>query len=375
MLNSRPRPSSIATFPSNRADESQGFGALSLAAHHVVRVREFGHLHTGGLAAIGIELEVDASVDATSRLLVGQGFRSRPRPFSCSLFSPTRDRGRSRRMSFTAFCGRTRTSWMRTFRISWKIRAALHDSSREPKFMRTLHGYGYAFAGDQAPEEPLRERAATSYWLSFGDEQLPLRAGENIVGRTIAADVRLDVVGVSRRHACILIIDGEVFVEDGGSKNGTFVKGQRITSRQRLAPDEEVAFASTRVTLRVESPSEPTETILAAAPVAPRRLSSFSRARQNDTLAGCGTDDLSHLCLQSAALSDAEHFSEWRRVGCFVDKCCLCYTSALRGERCRRNRPWGLTACFRRLKEKPFRTTSFRLTRPVSARVRAPVSI
>ena len=142
-----------------------------------------------------------------------------------------------------------------------EIRAALHDSSREPKFIRTLHGYGYAFSGDQAPDERLRERAATSYWLSFGDEQLPLRAGENIVGRAIDADVRLDVVGVSRRHACILIIDGEVFVEDAGSKNGTFVKGQRITSRQRLAPDEEVVFASTRVTLRVESPSEPTETI------------------------------------------------------------------------------------------------------------------
>ena len=142
-----------------------------------------------------------------------------------------------------------------------EIRAALHDSPREPKFIRTVHGYGYAFCGDPAADVRLRERATTSYWLTFGDEQLPLREGENIVGRAIHADVRLDVVGISRRHARILIAGDEVFVEDAGSKNGTFVKGQRITSRQRLAPDEEVSFASTRVRLRVANASEPTETI------------------------------------------------------------------------------------------------------------------
>lgn len=142
-----------------------------------------------------------------------------------------------------------------------EIRAALHDSPREPKFIRTVHGYGYAFCGDPVSDARPHETATPSYWLSFGDEQLRLRAGDNIVGRAIDADVRLDVVGISRRHARILIINGEVFVEDAGSKNGTFVKGQRITSRQRLAPDEEVAFASTRVRLRAANPPEPTETI------------------------------------------------------------------------------------------------------------------
>jgi pSer/pThr/pTyr-binding forkhead associated (FHA) protein len=35
-----------------------------------------------------------------------------------------------------------------------------------------------------------------------------------------------DVPGVSRRHALITVAsDGEVFVEDLGSKNGTFVNG------------------------------------------------------------------------------------------------------------------------------------------------------
>jgi DNA-binding winged helix-turn-helix (wHTH) protein len=141
-----------------------------------------------------------------------------------------------------------------------EIRTALHDSAREPRFIRTVHGFGYAFCGDTGLDQET-SGPATCYWLTCGDQQYRLHPGENIVGRALTADVRLDVAGVSRQHACIVVSGGQVFVEDAGSKNGTCVQGERITSRRALAPGDEVAFGSARVKLRAVDATEPTETV------------------------------------------------------------------------------------------------------------------
>jgi DNA-binding winged helix-turn-helix (wHTH) protein len=158
--------------------------------------------------------------------------------------------------------------WPKTFVVDanlsnlvGEIRAALGDSARDPRFIRTVYGYGYAFCGETAPDVRDRRMRPTTFWLVFGEEQFPLRSGENIVGRSPDANIRLAVAGVSRRHARIVIADDEAFVEDAGSKNGTFVQGERIASRRRLGPDEEIAFGSARVRLQVIRPTDVTETM------------------------------------------------------------------------------------------------------------------
>lgn len=51
------------------------------------------------------------------------------------------------------------------------------------------------------------------------------------IGRGPDRDLILTAAGVSRRHACLFIQAGELYVEDSGSRNGTCLNGSRIDTR------------------------------------------------------------------------------------------------------------------------------------------------
>lgn len=135
-----------------------------------------------------------------------------------------------------------------------EIRSALGDSARTPRIIRTLHGFGYAFAGEAHVVEARPARGAPICWLSREWDEFPLRAGENIVGRGPEAHVRFEASGVSRRHARIVIAAEGMFIEDLGSKNGTMVRGERIGAPRPLADGDDLSIGSVRVLFRVASP-------------------------------------------------------------------------------------------------------------------------
>ncbi|MCG6927272.1 MAG: winged helix-turn-helix domain-containing protein [Acidobacteria bacterium] len=112
-----------------------------------------------------------------------------------------------------------------------ELRKALGEDAREPRFVRTVFGFGYAFAGDAAADEPetgdvvglaIRSR------VLWERKVIPLAEGENILGRDDKAVVQVDVPGVSRRHARIRIERDRAILEDLGSKNGTYLKDERV---------------------------------------------------------------------------------------------------------------------------------------------------
>lgn len=143
-----------------------------------------------------------------------------------------------------------------------QLRRALGDINRNAPLIRTVNRVGYAL--EIAVPAPRRERAAPSSpecWLVNGQRRLLLTAGENIVGRDVLAQVRLNDPVVSRRHACIAVRGGSVTLEDLGSKNGTFVDGVRLTAPVPLRDGNELAFGILRVTYR-ESGGMPTLTHL-----------------------------------------------------------------------------------------------------------------
>ena len=112
-----------------------------------------------------------------------------------------------------------------------EIRAAIGDAPRAARYIRTVPRYGYAFHGDArpAPAAAIARSGASGPRLVSSAGEWLLSEGSHVVGRDRDCAVRIDSVTISRRHARIVVTDGEAVVEDLGSKNGTHVNGQRVT--------------------------------------------------------------------------------------------------------------------------------------------------
>ncbi|MSO30961.1 MAG: FHA domain-containing protein [Acidobacteria bacterium] len=89
-----------------------------------------------------------------------------------------------------------------------EIREALGDRRRVPQWIRTAHGFGYAFCGDAITLTGAPETAGdrTGYWLEWGRRRFPLPVGEHIIGRDPDVDIRLDASTVSCRHARLVVM-------------------------------------------------------------------------------------------------------------------------------------------------------------------------
>jgi DNA-binding winged helix-turn-helix (wHTH) protein len=138
-----------------------------------------------------------------------------------------------------------------------EIRAALEDDAHHPRFVRTVHGLGYAFCGEAAEElgtAPPVARGGPRVLLD--GRTWPLREGTNILGRDAGVDVPIEVPGVSRRHARVVVSRGLATLEDLGSKNGTFVgEGEEPVAGPVPLPDGS-PFRLGRVLLHYRSAPE-----------------------------------------------------------------------------------------------------------------------
>ena len=127
-----------------------------------------------------------------------------------------------------------------------EVRRAIGDDARQPRFVVTLHGFGYAFRGTTTGDV---ERPS-SFWLSGVAGTIPLSHGENVLGRDAIGALRLDSPTVSRHHARIVVVDQTATIEDLGSKNRTFVNSKEVTSLQPLAEGDQIRVGSFVLTLR-----------------------------------------------------------------------------------------------------------------------------
>ena len=133
-----------------------------------------------------------------------------------------------------------------------EIRGVLKDEAEQPQFIRTVRRFGYGFCAPVtrhgASSSPSRSGGAG--WVIWGNRSIAIARPESVLGRSLDADIRFDVPGVSRRHARI-IVDGEhVALEDLGSQNGTYLRGQRLTGRATLADGDEVQLGPVSIVFR-----------------------------------------------------------------------------------------------------------------------------
>jgi hypothetical protein len=144
-----------------------------------------------------------------------------------------------------------------------EIRRALGDNPQNSRFVRTVQRFGYAFSGSTIEMPASGSAAAESgwrYWLTTGTRRIALAEGENVIGRDPDVVIRLDLPSVSRRHARVVIGNGEAVVEDLASKNGTYVRGERIASAARINDGDEIRVGHVALTFRAWSPMSATET-------------------------------------------------------------------------------------------------------------------
>jgi hypothetical protein len=146
-----------------------------------------------------------------------------------------------------------------------EIREALGDSATQPRFVRTVPKFGYAFRHLPSPDVAAgaRMRPARGHFrLAWPGGRAALTDGEYVLGRDPDLELFLDAHDVSRRHARITISGDDASIEDLNSKNGTFVSDQRVDSATPLVDGASIRVGSVRLTFTTVQHRGSTETEL-----------------------------------------------------------------------------------------------------------------
>ena len=144
--------------------------------------------------------------------------------------------------------------------LVFELRTALGESARKPKFLRTVHGFGYAFQVDAPSTLGGDYTLDSSFRVIVDGREIALRLGENLIGRAHDCIVRLDSTRVSRHHARITVDANVALVEDCGSRNGTFMGGSKIEGRVQLSDGDGIDVAGTHLLFRMIPETQGTET-------------------------------------------------------------------------------------------------------------------
>jgi len=143
-----------------------------------------------------------------------------------------------------------------------ELRTALGDTVSRPRLVKAVRRSGYAFGGTatELPEgRPRPRRHGPRFTLEWaGGQVVTLREGENLIGREEGADAWIESAGVSRRHARIVLSDGRASLEDLGSRNGTILRGRKVTSPVVLLADEEIKVGPVPLRFRAIDGAGPT---------------------------------------------------------------------------------------------------------------------
>lgn len=135
-----------------------------------------------------------------------------------------------------------------------ELREALGDDPASPRFIETIPRRGYrliASVTHLTAGTSVRDRDGSRVWLLGKGLEAELAEGENLIGRSPDAGVRIQSPKVSRHHARVVVDRENVTVEDLGSKNGTFVNGSSVNGPTPLVHGDELRLGQLSSVLRV----------------------------------------------------------------------------------------------------------------------------
>src|SRR4051812_31812408 len=88
---------------------------------------------------------------------------------------------------------------------------------------------------------------------SLENQEIELTPDPMTVGRSSACNIRIGDAGVSSKHAKIWCEDGEYYLMDLGSTNGTFVNDKDV-DREKLNDGDVITFGMTKAAFVGEKP-------------------------------------------------------------------------------------------------------------------------
>lgn len=107
-----------------------------------------------------------------------------------------------------------------------------------------------------AKKKPVRapRRILAGWLVAIGGEHegqdFRVHVGKNVLGKGAHSDIALKDAYISERHATFESKNGECTVTDLGSRNGTFVNGQRITGSQAVRDGDRISLGHTELKFR-----------------------------------------------------------------------------------------------------------------------------
>jgi DNA-binding winged helix-turn-helix (wHTH) protein len=130
-----------------------------------------------------------------------------------------------------------------------ELRHALGETAQEPRFLRTVRSFGYAFSAPARESRTTKEnkRETVCRLRVRGGRDYTFGTGEFVIGRDEDADIPINSLTVSRHHARLRVRSDGVRLEDLGSKNGTFIEGERLSGEASLPPLSAIRLGSVEI--------------------------------------------------------------------------------------------------------------------------------
>ena len=116
-------------------------------------------------------------------------------------------------------------------------------AATDANVIRTVHRVGYAFAAHALADESAR------FSILLGGDEIPLRGGENVIGRDPHDAIVIRAPEVSRHHARLTVTGTHITLEDLGSKNGTYVGTRRVEGPTEVRAGDEILVGTIRMRL------------------------------------------------------------------------------------------------------------------------------
>jgi len=158
-----------------------------------------------------------------------------------------------------------------------------------------------------APPAPTRTGSAVEGSLKIisgtGVGESTTVHGSATIGRDEGSDLRVQDPEVSRRHAKVTVQDGNAWIDDLHSTNGTYVNGERVVENQSLVGGDRIQVGLTMIELTLPVGAQPT--VIGAQPTVVAKVPQPTEVAPRPTLPP-QPSKLSEVLSQPVALLTAE---------------------------------------------------------------------